>query len=257
MAYDDPTTACGLWATPDDLCRCADGTSVDCATGDETPVDYPFTDEQLLQAASNILFRRTCYRWPGLCERTVHPCPSCHCSSNPCRCGGLYYVLPLANAFPITGVTSVKINGVPFTDFRVDDYSRLVRIDGEAWPTCNNLGIGDTCDEEIEVTYQYGIEPPIEARMAAAEYACELKKACSGGDCALPGAVGDHIKALSRQGVSVEVEDVTSLNAMGASGLTGNSIIDHVLITYGDCATTRFVDPMRRSRQVQINTGTP
>lgn len=232
MAYVDPTVACAPWTTPDKLCCEGSGDSVDC-DGTATPLDFKWDEDQVIAAATNLLFKRTCYRFPGICTRTVIPCI---CAAVVCVCGKREHAIELTSDYPILGIGSVTIkaegepdNVLPETAYRLDEHSRLVRIDGEPWPLCWR---------DVVVEYTTGREPPIEYQMAAAELACELLKACRGQKCSLPA----HVRSVARRGVEHEVWDVVALLA---SGLTGNPVIDHVLSAHGPCRRSRMFDPTR------------
>lgn len=241
MAYVDPTVACGPWTTVDKMCCAGDQEGVDCDGAPVSPA-FSWTDDELLSAATNLLFRRTCYRYPGVCTRTIWPCLHCGgCGCHPCGCGP-YHAIELTSDYPILDITEIKVNGVvldPVT-YRLDENARIVRMDGEMWPTCNNLGVPDPPGNSDEMTIEYttGRMPPIELQIAAAELACELKKACSGStDCKLP----VHVKSVARRGVEYDVKDVISLISVG---LTGNPIIDHALAIHGNCRRARMFDPL-------------
>lgn len=241
MAYRDPRVTCQPWITTSDLCCAGAQDRSDCDGNTVTPT-YPWTDEQLIQSASNLLFARTCFRYPGICELSVWPCIGCGgCGRHPCKCGS-YYAIELTSDYPILDVTSIEIDGVALDPalWRLEENARIVRLDGEPWPTCNNLGLSSgpiTLGEEVIVNYTSGRVPPIELRMAAAELVCELKKACNGDEsCKLPA----HVRTIERRGVEMELDSIFSLLE---SGLTGNPIIDHALSVYGKCPGASMFDP--------------
>lgn len=76
--------------------------------------------------------------------------------------------------------------------YYVSEHSEIRAYTGTPWPPGN-----------VEVTYTYGIRPPVAGRMAAKLFAIELIKYWSGDDCALP----DRVTSISRQGVSYTVLD--------------------------------------------------
>jgi hypothetical protein len=250
VAYRDPKTVCGAgWIEPSDLCCEGEAESIDC-DGESSSLVFKWTDEQLILAASNLLYARTCYRYPGVCEQVIYPClDCCSCNRNPCGCGA-YYAIELTSDFPILSVESVTINGVELDSslYRLDENARVVKTDGLPWPTSNNLGLplsSGSASEEVVVSYATGREPPVELKMACAELVCELKKACNGGNnCALPA----HVRSVARRGVDIEVHDVVQLLAQG---LTGNPIIDHALTVHGRCRKARMFDALRSTRNVR------
>lgn len=243
MPYSDPRSVCDSWITGAELC-CEGGVEVDDCDPLTPPVPlvFPWTDDQLALAASNILYGRTCYKFPGQCERTVWPCIDCHCHCHPCACG-TWSVLKLPTSYPVLSIEEVRIDGVPMNplDYRLDMYKWLVRMDGEHWPACNSFGLPNTNSVEIQVDVTVGREPPIELKMAAADLACELKKACNADDtCALP----PHVRAIARRGVSIEIDDITSLFK---DGLFGIPSVDMAIKIHGNCSYSgSLFDPAKR-----------
>ncbi len=232
MPYVDPTVACQPWTTANKLCSTGSGDTIDC-DGVVTPLDFNWSVADVIAAATNLLFRRTCYRYPGLCTRTVIPCI---CGHQNCVCGKLEPTIELTSDYPIHSISEVKVDDgagqyvLLAANYRLDEHSRVVRIDGLDWPTCWT---------DVEITYVTGRLPPIELQMAAAELADELLKACNGGDCKLP----SHVRSVTRRGVDMEVWDVVALLQ---SGLTGNPLIDHALSVHGGpCRRSQMFDATR------------
>lgn len=248
--YTDGYQVCSPWTTPDKLCCEGDQTYDDCVDG-EQPLTFEWTDEDLILAASNLLYNRTGQRWPGLCEREVWPCLNCTCRRNPC-CGSCYEAIMLQRDFPIQSIDAVEIDGVPLApaDYRLDEHKNLVRTDGLRWPLCNDLGLplANQC-AEVRVSYTTGRVPPIEGQIAAAELACEMKKACNGeSTCKLP----DHVRSLSRRGVSMELQDVAQLLQ---DGMTGNPHVDRFLEVHGRSRKPpMLVDPVAMMRDRVVET---
>lgn len=228
MAYQDLTQVCTPWIEPEDLCCQLPGT-VDDAT--------------LILAVSNILYARTCYRYPGLCEITVWPCVRCQCSCHPCACG-TWRAMSLPTDYPIQEILEVRIDGVVFNDYRLDRSDWIVRTDGLAWPSCNSFGLPNTTAEEIQVDAVVGREIPPELKIAAADLVCEIKKACSAdATCQLD---INHIRRLDRRGVELEFQDITELFSLG---LTGVPTVDLALRIHGSCSKVGSVfDPTSRPR---------
>lgn len=228
----EKTTLCELWGDPANMC-CADETLTDCDPGTpDVPATYKYTDTQFLQMASSILYRITCYRFPGICTERIRPCVNCHCSCEGCRCGKRYQPLPISLTYPLVAITGVLENGVAqdLANYRIDDYSRLVRLDDQPWPRCNNLA-GEAGDPDVwEIEIQYGRSVPVELAYAAELLACQLKKACNGSSsCELP----THVRQVVRQGVSIEID---SAYKYFAQGLTGVREVDQILQAYTPCA---------------------
>lgn len=192
-----------------------------------------------VQAASEILYQLTAQRF-GLCNVKLRPCrQSCYgnfpwyewwqygsypqpywwngtwynlacnsCPSNSCSCVGLdETTLP----GPVVEITEVKLDGVVLTknvDYRIDDYRKLVRLNGILWPFCQNMNLADTEVGTWSVTANYGEIVPILGRMAVGELATEIVKFLTCDDsCALPQGVVD----VSRQGISMTIANISEL----------------------------------------------
>lgn len=229
---------CSPWTTPDKLCCAGAGTTEDCSTGAPVPLQYSWTDEDYILAASNILFARTCFLYPGTCSATVWPCIDCGCTPHPCACCGTYSAIQLPTSFDVISIVSVTEDGVVLdpSAYRLERGNVLVRMDGNRWQR-NSFGLpGSECVETV-IEYTAGAEPPAELQMAAAELACELKKACNGGQCALP----ERVTQVARRGVSFKMAD---LEALLSSGSTGLPLVDHALSVHGNCGGPTFGDPV-------------
>jgi len=65
---------CAPWIDTDDLCCEGAGPDVVACDGTASPLVYKWTDDDFVLAASNILFARTCFLYPGVCTDTAWPC---------------------------------------------------------------------------------------------------------------------------------------------------------------------------------------
>lgn len=203
-----PATA---WTTSDavaDCCEILDGT--------DPSVFDPYVD-----IASQVLFMYSGRLYRGLDSKTVRPLcrPGCACGqvlsrghvvparrtwdwwgecSGPCDPSRV-----LLSGYPVRSVTQVKIDGAVLaaTEYRVDRYRWLVRLNDERWPSCQDLSLEDTETGTWSVTYTFGQNPPLAGQEAAKELACQLYRSCNNDEsCAIPqGAV-----RLTRAGVTIE-----------------------------------------------------
>lgn len=230
---------CSPWTTPDKLCCEGSGTTEDCS-GDSTPLVYSWTDEQYIIAASDILFARTCFMYPGVCSATVWPCiGGCKHTPHRCACCGTYSAIQLPTDFAVDASSIVVTeDGVPLdpSAYRLERGNILVRLDGLRWQR-NSFGLpGSGCVETI-VEYEAGASPPIELQMATAELACELKKACNGDVCEL----SERVTRVARRGVEFELSDLADLLKTGATGLP---MVDHAILVHGVCGRDSMMDPV-------------
>lgn len=99
---------------------------------------------------------------------------------------------------PVGSIVSVEIDGevIPRSAYRVDNGSQLVRLDGDAWPGCQDM----TSGEGFVVTYYRGAAPNLMTRAAAGVLANEFYLACSGKECRLPW----NLTSIARSGESYD-----------------------------------------------------
>jgi len=189
--------------------------------------DYEDSDyaADAVQAASYILWALSGRRYSGVhtvTERYI-------CTSRAWRYGasirnyraellnGSVYNIPSSNVDFFDGMTTdgisnlnrVRLRGKPVTQihavrtrsgdiinpslYYLVDHSTLQAVPGTSWTSCN-----------VDVTYSYGIAPPVMGKQAARLLAIEFIKLWSGDDeCALP----QRVTSISRQGVSYTLLD--------------------------------------------------
>jgi hypothetical protein len=105
---------------------------------------------------------------------------------------------------PVGEVTEVLIDGVALDAalYRVDNGDELVRLDGEPWPTTQDMLVGPDEVGSFAVTYLKGVPVDGLGAYAAGVLACEFGRALSGANCRLPVSV----TSITRQGVSMTLE---------------------------------------------------
>ncbi|MDX2813444.1 hypothetical protein PV410_12905 [Streptomyces sp. PA03-5A] len=139
----------------------------------------------------------------------------CGCRSD-CGCGELCEVyLP----GPVYDVTEVDVDGTVLVPeaYRVDAAGRLVRTDGECWPTCQDLAEPPGTPGTFTVTYRLGLPLDAAAIAAVSELTCHLLKGCGGaGSCGCK--ANRNVTRLQRQGVDIEF-DPTLIYSEGRTGL--------------------------------------
>lgn len=244
-------TVCAPWAVADED-ACAPCTA-----------DTPDLDKWI-GIASELLYELSGQRFPGVCEDTAHPCAqpcgqdgprvysddvlmwsnsavsmlgSCGCGRSACGCTSLSELV--LTGWPLISVEQVTIDGVELDEaaYEINDWRRLVRIDGDAWPACS---------DDFEIKFTYGAAPPSPGVAAAASLGCQLALACSGsGDCRLP----QRVQSITRQGVSMVLLDPFTFFDDGRTGLYD---VDLFLAAYGPTAKKRWpsliVNPDTRAR---------
>lgn len=195
--------------------------------------------QRALNTAAEILYALSGRQF-GICELVVRPCRLEECG--PCDMNGPRWVPVLAGGEwtnvscgrhkacscprvmemalpgPIARVSQVMLNGSVMdpTKYRVDNGRTLVRLDGGAWPTCQNMAAESTEDNTWEVTYERGKPVPIAGQAALSDLACEVYLACIGdGACALP----KRVTNISRDGVTYTMLDPMSFIEKRKTGL--------------------------------------
>lgn len=161
----------------------------------------------------------TLYPQPALINGNWYnlTCGSC---TGDCSCATLSEILLPG---PVTAINEVKVDGVALdsTDYRLDDWRKLVRLDGELWPLCNNLNLDDDEEGTWSVTLTYGVPVPTSGRMAVGELAYQLILACLGDSCCL---LPYNVQQIARQGVTIKYPDVSDLFGMDRQGRVTNRI---------------------------------
>lgn len=101
---------------------------------------------------------------------------------------------PFAIRLPRSGiqaVTTVEVDGEPFTSWEFTRNGWLERVDGQRW---------DLCSGNTEVTYQWGESPPFTGKMAAVSLALQFGLAELGSEeCILP----SNTVTVTRQGLTI------------------------------------------------------
>lgn len=125
---------------------------------------------------------------------------------------------------PVADIEAVYLSGVVMdpSRYRVDDYSRLVRLDGYEWPICQDLDAAYDAEGAWSVVYNRGQALPPGASLVAGILACELaKEMCGDSTCRLP----RRASQVTRQGVTVVMPDPIQ------AGQTGIWTIDNWVAT--------------------------
>lgn len=212
------------------------GTVADCCTVSDL--------EELeiwVQVATDLLHVLSGQQFTGACTKTIRPCEVvCRCS---CHAAGwpTWALDPLWSWYSLTSgprccppqidlggkvasITSVRVDGemLASSAYRLDEGRWLVRLadeDGnnEGWPCCQRLDLPATEDCTFEVAYRTESDVPEAGVRAAADFACELAKACNpaAGDCRLP----KRVQTITRQGVTMALLDPQDFLDKGRTGL--------------------------------------
>lgn len=139
---------------------------------------------------------------------------ACGICRDDCGCGPISEMIldPFAAA-----IIQVKVDGavLPSTAYRVDDWRKLVRLDGKKWPDCQKLDRPDTEPDTWSVSYWTGTVPDPGASFALTDLAVEWWKACQGKQCAL----GENVRQVARQGITYDIDTVYESIREGRTGL--------------------------------------
>lgn len=172
----------------------------------------------------------------------------CGFCTGDCSCNVLHQIMLPS---PTSAVTEVKIDGVALTPpedhFILYDYRQLIRTDGEAWPSCNDLSQDDTHVGTWSVTFRVGVPVPPLGQLAVGELWTELMNACIGAPCKLPSPV----QQLVRQGVSLTMFDPNVAFADGKIGLRLSDLFISTVNPGGIPARAQVYDPDARGPRMQ------
>jgi hypothetical protein len=143
------------------------------------------------------------------------------CGSPDCSCERLCEIVTPG---PVAAVLAVTLDGaaLPLDAFRIDNSNRIVRTDGQCWPSCQNMGAALGEPGTLGICYVPGIVPDEAGLWAAGVLACEFAKACQGAKCRLPTSV----TSIARQGISLQMA-----STMFENGQVGIREVDAYLIS--------------------------
>lgn len=170
--------------------------------------------------------------------------------SGPCSCGAYRYV-HLGQA-PIVSVTKVEIDGVTLDPaaYKVDEWNYLVRVDGDPWPSCNDLAAASDAKGVFEVTWVYGVPVPQAGLTSAALLACRLAPDLNmNAACAPPG----NASTVAAEGVTIQLNNSSIIE----EGRTGIALVDFWLGGVnpdGFKAGSGFFDPGARAEWFRTGT---
>ena len=145
---------------------------------------------------------------------------ACGCRRDECGCGVIReLILPDQEVSNVT----VRINGALLdrSAYRVDNGNRLVRMDGQDWPMCQDMNLPDGEDGTFSISYYVGLGPDDMLNYAAGLLAGEWYKACQGRDCRIP----DTATRVVRQGISFEIPSFDQ-------GTSGIREVDNIIAMY-------------------------
>lgn len=213
------------------------------AVGEGTPCEWPIIPQENSHVDAPAYYDMAVdylWRWTntifGLCEVVVRPCredcldPTVFWGGGPYTGGhfapvsirGRTYYLTcrscgtrrcscdeidgIALPGPVSEVTKVLLDGVEVDPslYKVLNRRHLVRTDGQAWPTCQDVTRDSTEEGTFEVTYLRGVAVPQGGQIAAGLLANEFAKAAANdSSCQLP----KRLQTVTRQGVTVAMID--------------------------------------------------
>lgn len=255
---------CNAWTSSEDVAAC-------CNVSVGSDVDL---FDEVASAASQVLYELSIRRFPGTCDRTVRPCNT----ETPCGfqtlsrghivepwgwnwTGRSWGVIdcgcqPLSrvelSGYPVREIVEVKIDGdvLDSSEYRLDSWRYVTRMNGAVWPACQRLDLEDTEDGTWSIRYTYGQNPPWIGQMAARELACELYKSCQGSaECVMPSG----ITRVVRQNITIERNAFAAWGRQGKIWRTGLPQVDLFLNTYNPAGIKRrpvIMTPGRRTYPV-------
>lgn len=218
-----------------------------------------------VSAAGRILWTLTGQVF-GVCEETVRPCFQPHrgttyrggafwpgmlagdpSASGPCGCSvGCTAVGYDRVALPgaVASIVSVTVDGTVLSPsaYRVDNWRWLRRVDGQRWPTHQDLDAPDDGAGAFAVVYERGLPIPADGLVAAGRLAVELARGITGGACKIPAGA----TSVSRQGISVELADMREWFTNGVTGVESVDLWVMAVNPFKSKRPARMTSPDRR-----------
>jgi hypothetical protein len=238
---------CSPWITNAEFLSCC------------SSVDEDTTTEQITTAveiASNSLYLMSGRQFRGDCTKTVTVCrENCRNTRADLRCEAENEIS--IGFWPITRLESIKFDGIeqlPARDedtdefvtdpnFQINDYRYIEKLDGK-WP----IQPGGE-DQEVEITFVYGISPPEAGKEAVKALASQILDALCRKSCSLP----DRATHITRRGTSITIQDYDIL----AQDFLGIYAVDLFLQAYNPTKTRMqsfVLQPGRRAKVRRKNT---
>lgn len=229
-----------------------------------TPADIPpGLQDGVLRAATRALWNRTCQQF-GLCTITrARVVPVCGhqyrwrstggwwpsggygawwglLGGPGCGCGN-YRFIDLGVA-PVVSVDEVLIDGVALDpgSYRVDDWRRLVRTDGNPWPP-SSIAPDSGGTPTVEVSWTYGSRVPPDGRMAAALLVCKMSHDVAE-QC---GTDPSNMVTKAAEGVVIQINP--------PDGDTGIALVERWLSNF-HCGGGGIFDPGARKATMRVST---
>lgn len=134
---------------------------------------------------------------------------ACGCKRDDCSCTKVHELILPGHVGMIVQVVQDGVTLDP-SIYRVDDGNRLVRMDGEDWPSCQDMN-ADSGEGTLLVTYLNGNPVDAVGSHVAGLLAGEYAKACLGAACALPA----NATNVARQGITVQLDPEMFSNGTG------------------------------------------
>lgn len=204
-------------------------------------------DDALLQS-SDLLFELTGRRFPGQCHDVIRPQSQwrkvdglprwwpalstdvgygamygwCSCRrGRETGCSRVSEIKLPGHPVDRDSIT-VKVDGVEFTDWTIDDGRFLRRVDGEGWPCCQDLDLPDSEEHTFSIAYDFGRSPVIGGKNASILLGVSIY-AENHPDVATRCKPPARATTITRQGVTIQLGDPV---AMVEAGLTGIRSVD-------------------------------
>lgn len=120
--------------------------------------------------------------------------------------------------YPLVSIQEVRIDGQPLDSgaYEIEDWQRLVRVDGEGWPTVQDLRAASTEPGTFGVDFTWGFNPPHMGGNAATRLAGELTLSqVNPGKTQLP----KRIQQITRQNLSAVLLDPFAMLEEGRTGI--------------------------------------
>jgi hypothetical protein len=140
----------------------------------------------------------------------------CNRSGAGCGCT---HVSELLLPGPVHEVTEVRQDGTVLAatvyQLRRTRTWGLVRVDGKAWPLCQDLEKPDSEPGTLSVSYRRGLAVPPGGVRAVSVLAGEIAKQAAGQKCRLP----SRVQTINREGVTMTLLDPQDWLEAGRTGL--------------------------------------
>lgn len=204
--------------------------------------------EEMMKSASWILYKLTAEKYPGIqTTKEIYSAKDFSVKTSPVLMQGKMYNLPVNTTMgnrrelylrhtPVRRIISISVGGQyrPFEDYEIRNHTFIIKKDRTYWNFNSAM--------EVEIEYEFGVEPPTLGKEAALRLANELILAIDDDPaCSIPA----NVTSVNRQGFSFQLNDPQVFLEKGRTGIKEVDLFIATTNPTGSRKKARLYSPTR------------